>query len=150
MFGGGVVEMVWMLCVLLLELLIAWMSGLPDSEVKNEWSLLTVSSLLVSAAPYKGCLDNCFHCLRKSPSDAPMGSWHFQFINVNISECMYSAENASASKKGVKKAYTSKALLSKGTDCYCSAPSCCSTGTNSIAGIWLLQQSCLVLDLALF
>lgn len=71
-----------------------------------------------------------------------MGSWHFQFINVNISECLHSAENVSASK-GLKKARTSKALLSKGTDWYCSAPSCCSTGTNCVVGIWFLQQSCL-------
>lgn len=62
------------------------------------------SSSVVSAAPRKCCLDNCFHCLRKSPSDAPMGSQHFQFIKASIYECMYSAENVSASKKGLKKA----------------------------------------------
>lgn len=62
------------------------------------------SSSVVSAAPRKSCLDNCFHCLRKSPSDAPIGSRHFQFIKVNVCKCVYSDENVSASKKGLKKA----------------------------------------------
>lgn len=63
------------------------MSGLPDSEVKNERSSHSFNfiikgtlSAVLFAAPHKCCLDNYFHCLRKSPSDAPIGSQNFQFI----------------------------------------------------------------------
>lgn len=113
MFRGGVVGLVWMLCFAAgaddcLNERASWFRGKEWMVSCHGFNFITKGTL---AAPRKCSLGNCFHCLRKSPSDAPMGSWHFQFIKASVCECMYSARNLSGSKKGLKKAWTLKASI---------------------------------------